>query len=30
MTIDEADITQCDNCGDVFPLWTEGYECSAQ
>ena len=27
---DEADITQCDNCGDVFPLWTEGFECSAQ
>lgn len=25
---DEADLTQCDNCGDVFPLWVEGYECS--
>ena len=25
---DEADITLCDNCGDVFPLWTEGFECS--
>ena len=24
---DEADPTQCDNCGDVFPLWTEGFEC---
>ena len=27
---DEADITQCDNCGDVFPLWTEGFECSTR
>ena len=27
---DEADITLCDNCGDVFPLWVEGYECSTQ
>ena len=27
---DEADITLCDNCGDVFPLWTEGYECSTR
>ena len=27
---DEADLTQCDNCGDVFPLLTEGFECSAQ
>ena len=27
---DEADITQCDNCGDVFPLWVEGFECSTR
>ena len=27
---DEADITQCDNCGDVFPLWAEGFECSVR
>ena len=27
---DETELTQCDNCGDVFPLWVEGYVCSAQ
>lgn len=27
---DEADLTQCDNCCDVFPLWVEGFECSAR
>ena len=27
---DEADLTQCDNCGDVFPLWVEGFECSTR
>ena len=27
---DETELTQCDNCGDVFPLWVEGFECSAQ
>lgn len=27
---DEADLTQCDNCGDVFPLWVGGFECSAR
>ena len=27
---DEADITQCDNCGDVFPLWVDGFECSTR
>ncbi len=24
---DKGDITLCDNCGDVFPLWTAGFEC---
>ena len=27
---DEADLTQCDNCGGVFPLWVEGFECSTR
>lgn len=27
---DEVNIAQCDNCGDVFPLWVEGFECSTR
>ena len=27
---DEVNIAQCDNCGDVFPLWVEGFVCSTR
>lgn len=27
---DETELTQCDNCGDVFPLWVAGFECSTR